>query len=186
MVKMVRHIGLGSAAAIAATALLASPAGAQLSSEGGPIRVNADSSQILERDRRVLVIGNVDIIQGDARLRADTVTLFYGSNGAGGAGIGGSFGEIERMRAEGDVFYVTPDLKARGDVGTYDAQSDTITLTGQEVVLIRCEDVARGTELVINVAAGQTTLKGGDRSDGRVSILLFPEGSEEAGAQPDC
>ncbi|MEM9739257.1 MAG: LptA/OstA family protein [Pseudomonadota bacterium] len=168
------------------TALVAAPAGAQLSSEGGPIRVNADSSQILERDRRVLVIGNVDIIQGDARLRADTVTLFYGANGAANAGIGGSFGEIERMRAEGDVFYVTSDLKARGDVGTYNAQNDTITLTGEEVVLIRCEDVARGTELVINVAQGRTTLKGGERSDGRVSILLFPEGAETDETDAGC
>lgn len=183
---MVRPIAIYSAAAVALAALCGAPATAQLSSEGGPIRVNADSSQILERDRRVLVIGNVDIIQGDARLRADKVTLFYGANSAGNSGIGGSFGEIERMRAEGDVFYVTSELKARGDVGTYNARTDTITLTGDEVVLIRCEDVARGTELEINVAEGRTTLKGGDRSDGRVSILLFPEGTQAETPDPGC
>lgn len=183
---MVRSIVRRSAALLTLAALSLTPAAAQLSSEGGPIRVNADSSQILERDRRVLMIGNVDIIQGDARLRADTVTLFYGANSSGNTGIGGSFGEIEQMRAEGEVFYVTSDLKARGDVGTYNAQTDTITLTGQEVVLIRCEDVARGTELEINVAQGRTTLKGGERSDGRVSILLFPEGADGSDTNSGC
>jgi len=172
MVKMVRNFGWVGAAALALAAMTAGPAAAQLSSEGGPIRVNADSSQILERDRQVLVIGNVDIIQGDARLRADNVTLFYGSSGSSEGGIGGSFGEIERMRAEGDVFYVTPDLKARGDVGIYDAQADTIRLQGEEVVLIRGEDVATGCEMILQVSAGQSTLRG---CDGRVQIVIIPE-----------
>ncbi len=172
MVKMVRQMSKRSAMALAMAALMAAPASAQLSAEGGPIRVNADTSQIMERDRRVLVIGNVDIIQGDARLRADKVTLFYGANDAGSGGIGGSFGEIERMRAEGDVFYVTPDLKARGDVGVYDARDETITLRGEEVVLIRGEDVATGCELLLRVAQGQSTLRG---CDGRVQIVIIPE-----------
>ncbi|MEM1105163.1 MAG: LptA/OstA family protein [Pseudomonadota bacterium] len=175
MVKMVRATTRAGAAAILVACLTAPVAAAQLSSEGGPIRVNADTSQILERDRRVLVIGNVDIIQGDARLRADRVTLFYGASGAAGAGIGGSFGEIERMRAEGEVFYITPDLKARGDVGTYTAQTDTITLEGDEVVLIRGEDVATGKQLVLNVAQGTSILRGGEAEDDRVSIVIFPE-----------
>lgn len=180
MVKMVslRISRLLGAAAV--TALLAASAAlAQLSSEGGPIRVNADSSSVLERDRRVVVIGNVDIVQGDARLRADQVTLFYGGTGNSGGGIGGGFGDIERLRAEGNVFYVTPDLKARGDVGTYTASTETILLTaspGNEVTLIRGEDVAVGSELELNVAAGQSQLKGGD---GRVRILIMPEGTAD-------
>lgn len=171
--RMSRIVG-----ALAAGLILAAPAAlAQLSSEGGPIRVNADSSSVLERDRRVVVIGNVDIVQGDARLRADRVTLFYGGDGGSGGGIGGGFGDIESLRAEGNVFYVTPDLKARGDVGTYTASTETILLTaneGNEVTLIRGEDVAVGRELELNVAAGQSQLKGGD---GRVRILINPEGT---------
>ena len=184
MDKWIAHRFAGAAILAAATAFGAS---AQLSSEGGPIRVNADTSSVLERERRVVVIGNVDIVQGDARLRADEVTLFYSGRSGGDAnGLGGGFGDIETMTAVGDVFYVTPDLKARGDIGTYDAVSDTITLTGEEVILIRCEDVARGTELVLNVSEGRTTLRGGDQSDGRVSILLFPEGEDPASGGEGC
>ncbi|MCI4645158.1 MAG: OstA family protein [Hyphomonadaceae bacterium] len=164
-------------AALGAVMTLSLPAMAQLSSQGGPIRVNADNSSVLERERRVIVVGNVDIVQGDARLRADKVTLYYsGRDGAGQTGIGGSFGDIQSMVAEGEVFYVTPDLKARGDEGTYDAAADTITLIG-EVVLIRGEDVARGNELVLNVSEGRSQLRGGD---GRVQILIMPESAAAA------
>lgn len=176
MMKVRRNLGRGFAAAIAAGAMAAPFAFAQLSSDGGPIRVNADNSSVLERERRVVVVGNVDIVQGNARLRADQVTLFYGErSGDGTAGLGGGFGEIERMRAEGSVFYVTPDLRARGDIGTYDAASETITLTGEEVVLIRGEDVATGCSLVLRVSEGLSQLNGCDGQG--VRILIMPEGS---------
>lgn len=159
-------------AAIAAALSLAAPAAAaQLSSDGGPIRVSADNSSVFERERRVLVIGNVDIIQGDARLRADKVTLNYAGRQTGATGgVGGGFGDIEKMIANGNVYYVTPDLKATGKVGTYDAETETITLTG-EVVLVRGEDVARGERLVIDVVEGRSTLRGGE---GRVQMLIIP------------
>lgn len=168
--------------------MFAAPAGAQLSSEGGPIRVNADNSSVYERQRRVLVVGNVDIIQGTARLRADEVTLTYSgtssSGGGGQQGIGRGFGAIETMSADGNVFYITPELKARGDQGTYVAAQDTITMTG-DVVLIRGEDVARGCELVLEVDAGRSTLRGcGD--DGRVQMLIVPDGEEGAAEEADA
>lgn len=157
-----------------AALLLAGTASAQLSAQGGPIRVSADESSVLERDRRVLVIGNVDIIQGEARLRANEVTLHYsGRSGAAAGGLGGGFGDIQRMEADGEVFYITPELRATGNYGVYDAATDTITLTGN-VVLVRGEDVARGCELVLEVEAGRSNLKGCDEN-GRVQILINPE-----------
>jgi len=150
-------------------------ASGQLSDQGGPIRVSADRSSVMDREREVVMTGNVDIIQGDARLRADKVTLSYSGDGAG-SGVGGGFGDIRTMFAEGEVFYITPDLRARGDTGEYVAETERITLSG-EVVLIRCNDVARGRQLIIDVAAGTSTLSGGD---GRVGMFIEPseDGSE--------
>lgn len=163
-----------------AIAAIAAPAAlAQISGEGGPIRVNADTSEVLERQRQVVLIDNVDIMQGNARLRADKVTIYYGGTGeTQTAGMSG-FGDIESMVAEGEVFYVTPDLKATGDVGTYDARADTITLTG-EVVLVRGEDVATGRRLVMRLEEGRTTLDGGD---GQVQFNISP--NERQGAEAD-
>ncbi|MEL7540333.1 MAG: LptA/OstA family protein [Pseudomonadota bacterium] len=147
-------------------------AAAQVSGEGGPIRVTADRSEVLDKERKVVLIDNVDITQGTARLRADIVTIEYG--GAGGTtattGLGSNFGDIRTMTARGNVFYVTPDLKANGDLGVYVASADTITLTG-DITLVRGEDVAKGDRLVMELAAGKTTLDGGNS---QVKMVINP------------
>ncbi len=146
-------------------------AAAQVSGEGGPIRVNADRSEVLDKERKVILIDNVDITQGTARLRADVVTIEYG--GAGNTtttGIGSNFGDIRKLTARGTVFYVTPDLKANGNLGVYVASTDTITLTG-EIILVRGEDVAKGERLIMELSAGRTTLDGGDS---QVNMVIVP------------
>lgn len=158
-------------------AALTAPASAQISSEGGPIYINSERTESLERERKVLLIGNVDIQQGDARLRADKVTLtFAGKEGGNSSStLGGSFGQIESMLAEGEVFYVTPDLKAKGDRGFYDAGIDTITMTGN-VALMRGRDVAEGETLKLEIKNRRTTLDGGD---GPARMMIDPD------SQPD-
>ncbi len=162
-----------------AVAMIAAPASAQLSGGGGPVQVNADYSEVRERQQEVRVTGNVDIVQGEARLRADSVTLHYtGDDSADrSSGIGGGFGDITSMTAEGEVFYVTPDLKARGDKGVYTADTETITMTG-DVILARGEDIARGCELFLDIAAGRSTLKG---CNGRVQMVIIPSEDGEGG-----
>ncbi|MEQ3744990.1 MAG: LptA/OstA family protein [Henriciella sp.] len=152
------------------------PAVAQVSGEGGPIRVKADRSEVLDKERKVILIDNVDITQGDARLRSDVVTLEYsGVAGNTGSGPTSGFGDIKSMTARGEVFYITPDLKATGDLGIYNAATDTITLTGN-VILIRGEDVAKGNRLVMELTAGKTTLDGGDS---QVNMVIIPNEDDD-------
>lgn len=149
--------------------LLALPAAAQLSAEGGPIGVNADRTETFERENKVLVIGNVDIQQGQARLRADKVTLIFAGNGrSSSTGLSSGFGDIKTMLADGEVFYVTPELKARGDHATYEAATGVITMTGN-VKMSRDKDVGEGEMLRIETATGESVLDGGE---GRVRVML--------------
>ncbi len=152
--------------------LMANPAEAQISSEGGPIYINSERTESFERERRVLLTGNVDIRQGDARLRADTVTiLFRGASGTGASpAVTASFGQIERILADGNVYYVTPELKAKGDRGVYELATDTITMTGN-VALMRDRDVAEGQTLRMEIASRRTTLEGGG---GRARMVIDP------------
>ncbi len=164
-----------AAASVIALAMCGSAA-AQVSGEGGPIRVNADRSEVLDKERKVILIDNVDITQGTARLRADVVTIEYGAGGqTTTSGLSSNFGDIRTMTARGNVFYVTPDLKANGDLGVYVAAADTITLTG-DIVLVRGDDVAKGESLVIELAAGRTTLDGGDS---QVNMVIIPDEEED-------
>lgn len=161
---------------LAALVALAVPAVAQISSDGGPIYINSERTESLERERKVLLVGNVDIQQGDARLRADTVTMIFAERPAGSAdttGVGSGFGQIQTMVAEGNVFYITADMKAKGDRGVYDAASDVITMTGN-VALMRERDVAEGAVLRVEISNRRTTLDGGD---GRTRMVIEPDGN---------
>ncbi len=161
---------------LAALVALAVPAVAQISSDGGPIYINSERTESLERERKVLLVGNVDIQQGDARLRADTVTMIFAERPAGSAdttGVGSGFGQIQTMVAEGNVFYITADMKAKGDRGVYDAASDVITMTGN-VALMRERDVAEGAVLRVEIGNRRTTLDGGD---GRTRMVIEPDGN---------
>lgn len=157
--------------------LMAAPAHAQISSDGGPIYINSERTESLERERKVLLVGNVDIRQGTARLRADTVTIqFSGERGEAPAqGVAGSFGQVQTILAEGNVYYVTPELKAKGDRGIYEIATDTITMTGK-VALMRDRDVAEGQRLVMEVSNRRTTLEGGG---GRTRMVIDPEGKSQ-------
>jgi len=157
--------------ALAALTLAPAPlAAAQVSGDGGTIRGNADSSEVIERERKVVLIDNVDIMQGEARLRANRVTLTYSGSGETQTSGMSGFGDISSMEAVGEVYYVTPEIKATGDRGVYEASADTITLTGN-VVLIRGEDVATGERLVMQLEAGRTVLDGGN---GQVQMNISP------------
>ena len=159
-------------AVLVAFAAITAPAYAQVSSEGGPIYINSDRTESLELERKVLLIGNVDIQQGDARLRADKVTMVFAGKESGASNtVGGSFGQIESMTAEGQVFYVTPELKAKGDKGVYVATTDTITMTGN-VALMRGRDVAEGEVLKLEITNRRTTLDGGE---GRTRMMIDPD-----------
>lgn len=159
--------------------LMGGPAHAQISSEGGPIYINSERTESLERERKVLLVGNVDIRQGTARLRADTVTILFTGQPAPGAstqGVAAGFGEVQSILAEGNVYYVTPELKAKGDRGIYELATDTITMTGN-VALMRDRDVAEGQRLKMEISNRRTTLEGGG---GRTRMVIDPETQSQA------
>ena len=93
-------------------------------------------------------------------------------------------GAVRRMEAEGPVYFVTPTQSARGDHGSYEAASDTITLVGN-VVLRQDKNVSSGEKLVINQKTGEATLTAHAKT-GRRRGLFYSEDKKPgaAGAAP--
>lgn len=153
---------------------------AQLSSEGGPIQIEAGKAEILDQSKRVVYSSNVDVVQGDARLQSDVLTInFEGTESQGSGGIGGGFGAIDNMNAVGNVHYVTQDLKARGDNATYTAATDTVFMTGN-VILARGEDIAQGECLTLEIGAGKSTLGCGENGPGNERVIIQINPAERA------
>ena len=148
---------------------------AQLASKGGPISYSSDNMEYMDGDKRLVLSGNVDLVQNDASLRATKLTLFFAQAAAADPDAKSKMGsgDIEKIVAEGDVHYIRPKQNARGDQAVYLARTDTVTFTGN-VIITSDDNVIRGETLVLDVGTGRTTLKAGSATGGRIRGVLRP------------
>jgi lipopolysaccharide export system protein LptA len=153
------------------TAFIAAPAHAQLSEGGGPVSYSADNLEYFDGERRLVLVGDVDIVQSDARLRADRITLYFSASTGGQEQQGLASGDIERMIAEGEVYYVRPSQSARGNRAVYDVNQDSVTFSGNVVVASE-ENVIRGETMVLNISNRRTVIR--PDGNGRVRGVFVP------------
>jgi lipopolysaccharide export system protein LptA len=106
--------------------------------------------------------GNVIIIQGDSRMRSDTVRIMVVNN------------KPQKIYFNGNVVVNSTSGTASGDAGVYDVVPRLVTLTGH-VVLTKEKNVMRGAQLTVNLVTGIARLGGGaDGTHGRVQGLFTP------------
>jgi lipopolysaccharide export system protein LptA len=151
---------------------------AQIGDSSLPMDVAADHMENIDTERRTILIGNVDITQGDRRLMADHVELHRTLVTDGGRG------NVERVVATGNVRYFSPAQNARGDNGIYEIDTDTITLTG-DVVIRQGENVITTTFFRTNLTTGNSNF--GQENDGqRVRAVISTSGSgDDQADEPD-
>jgi lipopolysaccharide export system protein LptA len=128
----------------------------------GPVDIAADELEVQNKQCISTWKGKAEALQGEARLRADTIkATFEPKAGASGATGTGACGDLIKMEAHGSVYYVTSkDQRVRGDDAVYEAGSDTVTMTG-DVVAVQGQNVLRGTRMVFNTQSGEGHMVGG-------------------------
>jgi lipopolysaccharide export system protein LptA len=155
-----------------APALVLAAAGsaqAQLSAKRGPIDYSAEGQEWRAEERTLVLTGNVDIVQDDTRLRADTVSLILRPEQSTPrpAGEGPGADDVQKIIAQGDVHLTRVDQHIRGDEAVYDDDADTVTFTNN--VIIATKDlVSRGELLVYEVASGVARMNPNRRPGERV------------------
>ena len=140
-----------------------------------PIQIESDKLEVRENDGVAVFTGNVAVVQGATLLRSGKMTVYYSSRG--GAAAGGS-GDIDRLEVEGKVYVKSDRQVATGDRGSFDMKSETLVLSGNEVVLTEGENVIVGCKLTVQMATGLARLDGcgggASGGGGRVKMLLKP------------
>jgi lipopolysaccharide export system protein LptA len=158
----------------AAAVFAAGAAHAQLAqNSSAPIDVTADEAEVVNSQCLAIWRGAAEALQDRTRMRADTIRVYSAKKGSG-------CGSTERLEAEGNVYYVTTDRAARADNAVYASASDTITLTGN-VIIVQDKNVAHGDKLVLNVktgAADMTSAATGRNNPNRVRGVFFPSGAQ--------
>ena len=165
---------------MAAAALMAGGAAqAQIAgNSSAPIDITADEAEVINSQCLAIWRGDAEALQARTRLRAQVIRVHSRKEGDG-------CGSTERLEAEGRVYYVTAGRAVRADSAVYAAGSDTITLTG-DVIVVEGRNVARGDRLVVNVETGQAQMSSnakGRNRPGRVRGVFYPSGDQPAGSR---
>ncbi len=133
----------------------------------GPVSIVAPSLDYLDKERKLVYSGGVVAKQGDATLKASSLTILLneGSAGAAEAPVGGAVSaaggnQIKRIEAAGPVTVVSKNQVGTGDSGVYDRASNSLTLIGN-VSLSQCASVLKGARLVYNLTTGRAQVQGG-------------------------
>ena len=167
-----RALGFGLGLALAAVAAAAGAQGIEPQANG-PMDISADSTTFVNAACESTWSGSAEVLQGTTRLRAHEIRAFFkkkpgapaASGGASQSGSGAlpggpqsNCGATQRIEAEGDVFYVTPDQVARGDHAVYTADDDLIVMTGN-VIVVQGKNVVHGDRLTIHVATREAQIQ---------------------------
>ena len=178
-------------------AAFASPALAQRANSpiipGGnsraPISIDAGKLDFFDKEQKLVYSGGVIAKQGDASLKAATLTIFFVKDGgegegrnraAAGAGLGGGDNQVRRMEAAGPVTIVNKEQVGTGDRGVYDRAENKVYLIGNPT-LSEGPHVVQGdgqSQLIYDLTAGRAQIVGG-----RVRSLITPS-STPPGEKP--
>jgi lipopolysaccharide export system protein LptA len=168
-----RRLRIGVLGVALAAAALGADAQGIAPQASGPMDISADSSTFVNEACESTWNGAAEVLQGTTRLRANVIRAFFkkkppgpgGAAAAQGGGVGGipggpqsNCGGTDRIEAEGDVFYVTPDQNARGDRAIYTADNDQIVMTGN-VIVVQGKNVIHGDRLTIHVATREAQIE---------------------------
>jgi lipopolysaccharide export system protein LptA len=148
-----------------------------------PVQIEAATLEVRDKEKKAMFSGNVQVVQGDTTMKCQRLVVFYGQE----AGIGGG-GEkqasaapvttskstpgmpqgaqnIRRIEAQGGVTVITKDQNAKGDLGIYDLQSKTITLSGH-VTVSQGQNVINGERVVVDTVTGNARVESGSSNAG--------------------
>ncbi len=127
-----------------------------------PVEITSDRLDLDQAAGTAVFAGNVKVGQGELRLAADRVQVFY-VEGTGG----GSAGQVQRMVANGNVTLSNGTEAAESTDAVYEVVAGTVDMTG-DVLLTQGQNALSSEKLHIDLNAGTGQL------EGRVQTIFTP------------
>lgn len=148
-----------------------------------PISIDAERLEYFEKEQKFVYSGNVIAKQGDASMRAPSMTIFLDRTPVqrqGGAAAEGAMNDqIRRIEACCKVVVTSKDQVGTGERGVYDKPNNKVFLYGNPV-LTQGPNIVRGSPdgvLEYDLNTGRANIKGG-----RVQSIFTPGSEEKKGA----
>jgi lipopolysaccharide export system protein LptA len=147
-----------------------------------PVHIEAATLEVRDKQKQATFSGDVRVKQGDTGLRCKSLVVFYEQSGeptdsgktlqAANPGPGGEQ-RIKRLEARGAVVVTQKDQTATGELGIFDMKTNTVTLTGNPVIMTQGQNVLRGGKLVVDLTSGVSRVEAGKSGQG-VQMLVQP------------
>jgi lipopolysaccharide export system protein LptA len=147
-----------------------------------PVHIEAATLEVRDKQKQATFSGDVRVKQGDTGLRCKSLVVFYEQSGepadsgktlqAASPGPGGEQ-RIKRLEARGGVVVTQKDQTATGELGIFDMKTNTVTLTGNPVIMTQGQNVLRGGKLVVDLTSGVSRVEAGKSGQG-VQMLVQP------------
>lgn len=147
--------------------------GGRAASTDQPIDISSNALEVQQAKQVAIFTGQVEAIQGDLRLKADTLKVHYRQKSASpvpgakspaqktpapASAQDDSMGSISRIEAIGNVFVSSPTETAQGETGDYDVDKKVVVLVGN-VVITRGQSVLRGNKATVDMVTGRSTME---------------------------
>ena len=166
-----RAIGLTAALlsilAAAAAAQTTVPFGTSRHDASQPVEVTSDRLDLDQGTGTAVFSGTVRVGQGELRLAADRVQVFYDPKAQGNTG------PIQRLIATGNVTLANGSEAAEASQATYEVASGRVDMQG-DVLLTQGSNALSGDRLAIDLSANTA------RMEGRVRTLFVPRSDSVA------
>jgi lipopolysaccharide export system protein LptA len=152
-----------------------------------PVKIQAASLEVRDKDKVATFSGDVHVTNGDTEMRCKSLRVFYEDDSnatatananpnaspkntmkAADPGPNGSR-QISRIEAKGGVVVVQKDQHATGESALFNMRENTVTLTGN-VVVVKGQDVLRGQKLVVDLTSGVSKID-------RAEAVIIPRGN---------
>jgi lipopolysaccharide export system protein LptA len=150
-----------------------------------PIKINAASLEVRDKDKVATFSGDVHLVQGDTTLRSKTLVVFYDDDAASkpakppiasATAAAPVNQQIRRVEAKGGVIVMQKDQTATGESGVFDMRANTVTLLGN-VVISQGQNVVKGDRLTVDMTTGVSRVEcGKTQGTCRVQALIQPGG----------
>ncbi|MEQ9692865.1 lipopolysaccharide transport periplasmic protein LptA [Shimia sp. SDUM112013] len=114
-----------------------------------PVQVTSDNLSLNQKDGSAVFDGNVLIVQGEMRLSAPSVSVFYNQDNQG----------ISRMIATGRVLLVKSEDAAEADTAEYDVDAGTIVMSGN-VLLSQGVNTLASDKMTVDLESGAAQMHG--------------------------
>lgn len=145
-----------ASAAVIALGLPATVAFSAQDATRRPVQYGADSGEYTPDG--FALRGRAEVTQGTNRIRADAIRGFTTN------------GQLTRVEASGNVYFVTPDQSMRGNNAVYNLNDGSVVVTG-DVILTQGQNVLSGGRLVYNVRTETARI---ESAGNRVRGVFYP------------